>query len=94
MERAFAGLVCNDGKTFIATRESGVSAIFRQRWLQKPQELDFRQYSFNHTRLTLALISHIAFETVGLFPTCYTPPSFSGFKPSGRDKLGEYKVYQ
>lgn len=61
---------------------------------QKPLELDFRQYSFNHTRLTLALISQITFETVGLFPTCYTPPSLSGFKPCGRDKLGEYKVYQ
>lgn len=94
MESAFAGLVYNDGKTFIATRKSGVSAIFRQRWLQKPLELDFRQFSFNHARLTLAFISHIAFETVGLFPACCTPPSLLGFKPSGRDKLGEYKVYQ
>lgn len=94
MESAFAGLVCNIGKTYIATRKSGVSAIFRQRWAQKPQELDFRQFSFNHTRLTLTLTPYIASEAVGLFPTCYTPPSLLGFKPCGRDKLGEYKVYQ
>ena len=27
-------------------------------------------------------------------PTCYTPPSFSGFKPIGRDKLGMHGIFQ
>ncbi len=27
-------------------------------------------------------------------PPCYTPPSFSGFKSGGRDKLGAHEVFQ
>jgi hypothetical protein len=33
--------------------------------------------------------SYMAFS-----PTCYTPPSFSGFKPFGRDKLGLHGIFQ
>src|SRR5260370_33080062 len=33
--------------------------------------------------------SYMAFS-----PTCYTPPSLSGFKPVGRDKLGLHGIFQ
>jgi hypothetical protein len=33
--------------------------------------------------------SYMAFS-----PTCYTPPSLSGFKPIGRDKLGLHGIFQ
>ena len=36
----------------------------------------------------------MAFPYAALPPTCYTPPSLSGFKPCGRDKLGMQEVFQ
>jgi hypothetical protein len=55
---------------------------------EKSHELGFSQFRFNHTRLALTDRESVAFPYAALFPTCYTPPSLSGFEPDGRDKLG------
>ena len=55
---------------------------------EKPHELGFNQFRLNHTRLALTDQECVAFPYAALLPTCYTPPSLSGFKPRGRDKLG------
>jgi hypothetical protein len=55
---------------------------------EKPHELGFNQFWLNHTRLALADQESVAFPYAALLPTCYTPPSLSGFKPCGGDKLG------
>src|SRR5436305_565794 len=73
---------------------TSVSAIFRSHlgrdhWDSISSSVALAIHTLHEPPRGLMTSSYVVFPPAG-----YTPPSFSGFKPLGRDKLGLHGIFQ